>query len=69
MNCERSERRDWQRIVAMGLGRQLTRQEAKEVEDAWRTMKNLRKARRLNEVTVYPKTFVTRWKTTTQEVA
>lgn len=62
MNCERSERRDWQRIVAMGLGRQLTKAEAKEVEDAWRTMKNLRKERRLAEVTVYPKTFIARWR-------
>lgn len=36
MNTETSQRRHWQRIVSMGLGRQLTKAEAKYVADTWR---------------------------------
>jgi hypothetical protein len=36
MNCERSQRRDWQRTVAIGLGRALTKDEARAITLAWR---------------------------------
>jgi hypothetical protein len=68
MNCERSQRRDWQRIVAMGLGRQLTKQEAREVADAWRAKKAAFKARRGSAFTQWPSTFVARWKPKTEAI-
>ena len=58
MHSERSERRAWQREVAIGLGRQLTRDEAETVRVAWQAYSHSRG----DHVGPWPATFVAQWR-------
>lgn len=67
MNSERSMRRDWQRQVAMGLGRQLTKQEAKLVAAAWsaynQTLRATHDVKAALAATTLPREWVVRFST------
>lgn len=55
MNSERSERREWRLMVAVGLGRQLSKAEGREVDDAWRAYREIGAARYCGR---YPRDFI-----------
>lgn len=62
MHSERSERRAWQREVAIGLGRTLTPDEAERVRVAWQRYDRNRATYR----GPWPESFVLEWKNEAQ---
>lgn len=60
VNCERSQRRAWQKMVAIGLSRPLSKAEAKQVADAWRESEKYRTSA-AGYAGPWPSDFVKRW--------